>query len=171
MYYMKNEVTRVRDGKKRCAWCRILLPLFGRLFIGGLFLSAGIAKVISIESARDFFSTVFPSLVQPSGIPYLDILLYTVIVIEIVAGLLLILGWKTHKNATILSLFTIGTVFLVHNSFDDPSFGKNLAIVGGLLYIMAYGPGKISIDCRPSSEGAILPRTNSASDEAEEIIV
>jgi uncharacterized membrane protein YphA (DoxX/SURF4 family) len=35
---------------------------------------------------------------------------------------------------------------LIHNSFSDTSLLKNIAILGGLCYLLGHGPGRISAD-------------------------
>ncbi len=88
------------------------------------------------------------STVTSLSLPYPLLLTYVVIGIEIICGSLLVAGLLTHIGASLLALFTILTILFVHNSFSDTSLFKNIAILGGLCYIMGHGPGRISVDYR-----------------------
>jgi putative oxidoreductase len=50
----------------------------------------------------------------------------------------------------LLFLFMIPTTLIFHTNFGDPNqmihFLKNLAIMGGLLYVAGYGAGRLSMD-------------------------
>jgi putative oxidoreductase len=52
--------------------------------------------------------------------------------------------------AALLTLLALGTAFFVHLAAGDPAnllhFYKNLAIAGGLLYIVACGAGRVSVE-------------------------
>ncbi|QLH42174.1 MAG: DoxX family protein [Coxiellaceae bacterium] len=75
--------------------------------------------------------------------------------IEIVAALMILLGWKARFGAFILVIYLLVITFAFHHFWDLQSvteaqtemhhFGKNLIIIGGLLYVMAFGPGKICL--------------------------
>ncbi|HYF10058.1 MAG TPA: DoxX family protein, partial [Candidatus Paceibacterota bacterium] len=64
----------------------------------------------------------------------------------------LLLGYKTRWGAWALIVFTLVASAIFHNFLKDASqivmFLKNLALVGGLLYVAAYGPGLWSLDSR-----------------------
>ena len=115
--------------------------LLGRILIGGMFLLAGLNKLTG-----DMAGTA--GYMQSAGVP--TELLWPVIVLELGAGLALILGWKTRLAALALAVFTVLAAVLFHNNFGDQTqmilFMKNLAIVGGLLYIYANGAGSTSVD-------------------------
>jgi hypothetical protein len=38
-------------------------------------------------------------------------------------------------------------------------FLKNLSMMGGLLYVMTYGPGRVSIDAREETTGERIPES------------
>jgi putative oxidoreductase len=52
--------------------------------------------------------------------------------------------------ASVMAVFTVVLAITFHRNFADPNqmihFLKNIAIVGGLLQVMAFGGGKFSID-------------------------
>jgi Predicted membrane protein len=72
------------------------------------------------------------------------------IILEILFPLFLIVGYKTKWAASIMALFTFTVTIVFHTDFSESMqlilFLKNIAIVGGFMIIVAYGPGKISLD-------------------------
>lgn len=117
-------------------------PLIARLLIGGMFLYAGIMKVTGFEGTVGYISSV--------NLPSPEILAVIAIIIEIVCGLLVILGYRIAKAAAALVVFTLlATIFFHTNTSDPVQFAmmtKNLAIIGGLLYMMTFGAGHITIE-------------------------
>jgi putative oxidoreductase len=77
------------------------------------------------------------------------------LVIELVGGLAILTGLFTRFTAWIVFLYLIPTTFLFHNFWAVQGadridamihFEKNLAIMGGLVLLAAFGPGAYSID-------------------------
>jgi putative oxidoreductase len=107
----------------------------GRILIGLLFFASGLSMLLMTGPAgtAEYFASL--------GIPLAGIVVWLVIAVKIVAGLAIILGYRVGLAASSLILFTIGATIAAHRDFADPNLLKNLAIVGGLMYLMAYGPG------------------------------
>ena len=123
-----------------------LLPLAGRLLIAALFLVAGIRKVMMFSMSVGYFTKL--------GFPMPEVMTVIAIAIEIGGALALILGWKTRAAALLLALFTVIATFMAHRfwEFDAAQqanqlnhFLKNAAIIGGLLFVAASGPGRVSV--------------------------
>ena len=59
-------------------------------------------------------------------------------------------GYKTKWAASVMALFTFVVAIIFHTDFDEGMqmifFLKDIAIAGGFMIIVAYGPGKISLD-------------------------
>jgi putative oxidoreductase len=110
--------------------------LVGRVLIGLLFLLAGYNKLSGDAGVNGFASGL-----DGMGLPVPVLLAWLVVLIEIVGGAALILGYRVGHAAGALLIFTFLTLVVVHNSMNDPMLFKNLAIMGGLLYVMAYGAG------------------------------
>ena len=83
---------------------------------------------------------------------YFGALLPLVILLEVVGGLTLMLGWQTRITAFLLAGFTIVATLIFHSNLGDQTqmlfFLKNLAIAGGLLLVALHGAGPWSIDNR-----------------------
>jgi putative oxidoreductase len=127
-----------------------LAALIGRILLALMFLLAGIGKI-----GAGFAGTV--GYIGSVGLPLPQALAVGTIVLEIVAALLLIVGWKTRWAALALALFTVAAAVLFHNYWAMPAdkqmmqqimFMKNLAVVGGLLMLAVAGPGAWSVDRR-----------------------
>lgn len=109
--------------------------LVGRVLMGALFLVAGIQK---LQGGADGVAGMIAS----AGLPLPMLLAWLTIFIEIVAGAMLILGYRVRKAAGALIIFTLVATVSFHLDMQDVNLLKNLAIVGGLMYVLAYGPGQ-----------------------------
>ncbi|MEW5790262.1 MAG: DoxX family protein [Pseudomonadota bacterium] len=122
-------------------------PLLGRILLVLLFLLSGYHKVAG------FFQTA--GYMASKGLPMIEVLLVLSILVELGGALMILLGWRARWGALALFLWMIPVTFIFHNFWAvDPAqmqnqmnhFMKNLAIMGGLLYVMSYGSGPYSID-------------------------
>ena len=124
------------------------LALLGRLLLAALFLPAGVGKLLGgVAGTADYIAS--------KGLPMPEVLAVATIALEIVAGLMLLLGFKTRWAACALALFTLAAGLLFHNYWTMPEaqqmvqklmFNKNLAIAGGLFVLAAFGAGSLSLD-------------------------
>jgi putative oxidoreductase len=111
---------------------------FGRILMGLLFFVSGLTMLLlqGPANAAAFFTSL--------GVPFAEILVWPVIILKIVAGGAIMVGKRTTEAAAALIVFTLIATLLAHLDFNDPmqmtQALKNLAIVGGLLYLMAFGP-------------------------------
>ena len=116
-----------------------IIEFFGRLLLSALFLIEGFEK-ISIQEDVIMYMDDY-------GVP--GILFLPALVLEILFPLLLIVGYKTKWTALIMALFTFVVAIIFHTDFSDGvqlMFLKDIAIAGGFMIIVAYGPSKISLD-------------------------
>ncbi len=117
-----------------------VIELAGRILLGHIFLLAGMNKISAYDGTAGYMEAM--------GVP--GMLLPLVILLEIVGGLALIIGFKTRWAAIALAGFTVLAAILFHADFSDQIqmilFMKNWAITGGLLLVYVYGAGEISID-------------------------
>jgi putative oxidoreductase len=121
-----------------------VLALIGRMLIAALFLPSGLSKLAAPAATQAYITAM--------GLPAPALVCYGAMVIELVGGILLIVGFQTRFAAYGLAIFTLLAAFLFHTNFADQNqmihFFKNFAIVGGLLYVGVLGAGKISLDRR-----------------------
>ncbi len=117
-----------------------ILDLTGRIFISLIFLISGINKIVNYEG-----TIVWMESMGMSGI-----FLIPAIILEVVAPILIILGYKVKISAALLCIFCILTAIIFHNDFSNQmqfiSFMKNIALAGGLLFIVANGAKNFSLD-------------------------
>ena len=126
------------------------LALLGRLLLAYVFIPAGIGKL-----GAGFAGTV--GYIASKGLPMPEVLAALAIVVEIGAGIALLIGFKTRWSALLLALFTLGAAVFFHNYWGVPAdqqmvqklmFTKNLGIAGGLLAMAALGGGALGLDGR-----------------------
>lgn len=121
--------------------------LLGRILIAAIFLWAGTGKIAGFEG------TV--ARITAAGLPMAHVFAIITIAFEIGAAVLLILGFGTRIVALALAGFCLATAVLFHNYWaaapaqainQQVHFMKNIAMVGGLLFVFVTGAGKLSID-------------------------
>ena len=114
----------------------------GRVLLAALFLVSGIQKL--------FVPAMIQGYIASAGLPLPSLVYAITVVIEIGAGALLLVGFRTRLMAWVLAAFTVAAAFIFHRALGDPNqfvhFLKNLAIAGGLLHIAALGAGTFSLD-------------------------
>jgi putative oxidoreductase len=124
-------------------------PLAGRVLLALIFVISGFGKITGFEGTVGYIAS--------KGLPLPQLGAIIAIVIELGAGLLLLAGWQARWAATALFLFLIPTTLLFHDFWSytgsqarmqQIQFMKNLAIMGGMLYVMAFGAGALSVDNR-----------------------
>jgi len=117
-----------------------IVELIGRILLSALFLIEGIGKISMQEDVMMYMENY--------GIP--GILFIPAVILEILFPLLLIVGYRTKWAASIMALFTFTVAIIFHTDFSEGMqlvfFLKDIAIAGGFMIIVAYGPGKISLD-------------------------
>ena len=122
-------------------------PFVGRLFIGVPFMVSGLGKLAAYGATTAFIGS--SNLPLPAPLAYAG-----AVAVEIGCGLLVVVGYQTRTVATVLALFCLATAIFFHTKFADPNqmfhFIKNLVMTGGVLQLVAYGAGAISIDNRRS---------------------
>ncbi len=122
-------------------------PLIARTFIAIIFIQTGIASMTSFADMQQQIAS--------AGIPIAFLVALCTVVFEIVGGLSLVLGYKARIGAVLLLLFLTPATLMFHNPIADPdemiSFMKNLAIIGGLLMVIVYGSGPVSLQQQAAS--------------------
>jgi len=118
-----------------------VIELIGRLFLGHIFLLAGVNKIGAGYAGTAGY---MDSMGVPGG------LLPVVIALEIIGGLMVIVGFKVKWAAYALAGFSIMAAVIFHANLAEQMqmilFMKNFAIAGGLLLLSVHGAGVLSID-------------------------
>ena len=117
-----------------------IFDLTGRVFISGVFLLSGFNKIGSYDGTMGWMESF--------GLP--GFLLIPAIILEIIAPILIIIGYQTRIAAGALSLFCLATAIIFHTDFSDQmqfiAFMKNLALAGGFLFLVVNGAKGYCLD-------------------------
>ncbi|PRB76190.1 DoxX family protein [Pseudomonas sp. MYb185] len=123
--------------------------LLARILLMVLFLLSGWPKLTGFSGTVAYMASL--------GAPLPAVAAAVAVVMEILAAILLIIGFYTRPVALLYALFVLGTALIGHQYWTmvDPERGanmtqffKNISIVGGLLLLVVTGPGKYSVDGR-----------------------
>ena len=121
-------------------------PLAGRILIAFIFIFAGIGKLTGFEGTVGYISS--------KGLPVPQLAAIAAIIVELGGGILLVAGWKARWAAAAMLVFTGMAALLFHNFWAVPPdqvqnqmihFMKNISMMGGLLFVVVYGSGPLSV--------------------------
>jgi putative oxidoreductase len=140
-----------------------LLPA-GRVLLSLIFVLSGISKIMDWPETVQFMQT--------QGLPMVPLLLGAAIVVEILGGLSVLIGWHARWGAWLLFLYLIPVTLILHNfwaftgaeqQMQLVNFLKNLAIMGGLLLVAAYdGAAWVSVRETEAVSDAAAPQRRRA---------
>lgn len=123
------------------------VALVGRILMAIIFLTAGFGKLVAFQGTAGYIAS--------QGVPLPQLATAGTIALELGGGLMLVLGWRARWAAVALLVFTGVAGAIFHAFWSAPTaqyqdqlihFQKNLAMMGGLLYIALHGSGPLSID-------------------------
>jgi putative oxidoreductase len=123
--------------------------LAARVLISQIFLISGFMKFLDWSGTEEQMAKQ-----QMFWIPFF---LVAAALVEIGGGLSLLLGYMTRPAALLLFLYLIPVTLTFHHFWSYPPekqqeqmffFLHNLALMGGLLWVMAWGPGPLSLDLK-----------------------
>lgn len=119
-----------------------IIAIAGRLLLASLFLISGLSKLAAPAATLAY--------IHAAGLPLPQLAYAVAIVVELGFGLTLVAGYRTRLVAAVMAVFTLATAFAFHMHVGNPDqtihFLKNLSITGGLLQLVAHGPGSFSVD-------------------------
>jgi putative oxidoreductase len=124
-------------------WADVL----GRIGLALLFIWSGYTKLA--------YTAANLAYMKAYGMPAAEVLIWPAALFELVAGAMLILGWKARWAALALAAYTVIATLIFHAYWNVPAdqvldtqthFMKNVAIVGGLLFVFAHGPARFAIE-------------------------
>ena len=129
------------------------LALVGRVLLCPIFLFSGANKLMDWSRTADHMAA--------EGMVAVQVLLAGAVAFELFGGAAVLLGCYTRLGALALVAFLVPTTLIFHDfwTFADQArmsqmqhFMKNVTIMGGLLVLAAFGPGRFSVDaCRGES--------------------
>jgi putative oxidoreductase len=123
------------------------LALVARILLAAIFISAGFSKVMGFDGVTAYIAS--------KGLPVPMIIAGLTIVLEILGGLAIVIGYKARIAGLLLGLFTLLAALIFHNFWTFPPeqvylqnimFMKNLSMAGGLFLLTVFGAGGYSID-------------------------
>jgi putative oxidoreductase len=123
------------------------MMLVGRMLLSAIFLVAGTRKLLTVAATTGYMAKL--------GFPAPEVMTWIAILIEIGAGLMLLVGWRARIAAWALIVFVAIATLMAHRFWQfEPAqlqnqlnhFLKNLALIGGLLYVVSFGAGRYSVD-------------------------
>jgi putative oxidoreductase len=128
------------------------LLALGRVLMSGLFVWGGYGKLMAPGATAQYLAL--------AGVPLPGVTVWVAILVELVGGIMLLVGFKTQWVAGLLAVWSLITGFAVHlvagvTSADTMiandnmiHFYKNLAMAGGFMFVLVYGAGRVSVDGR-----------------------
>jgi len=120
------------------------LALIGRVLIAAIFLLSGAAKLADPAGTTAYIAS--------AGLPLAPLAFVGAALVELAGGLALVLGYRTRQVAAALALFSLLAALTFHSALSDQNqfihFFKNIAMAGGLLQVVAFGGGRLSLDAR-----------------------
>lgn len=123
-------------------WLKAFAVLIGRILLVLIFLKSGVGKIENFQGTAQYMASY--------GMPYTNFFLVGAIFFELVGGITVILGYFARFGTLLLLIFLIPTTLIFHNIFVDPKmmiqFIKNVSMFGGILVLLAVGPGRLSLD-------------------------
>ena len=125
------------------------LPLLARIAICLIFIQAVFGKIFGWSGQAAYMAR--------HGISPIPPLLAAALAIELIGVLSLLLGYQVRLAALVMAVYLCIVSVMLHNfwaaglsemaqGMAQTEFMKNIGIVGGLLMIVACGPGRFSLE-------------------------
>lgn len=130
------------------------LPALGRILLAVIFLQGGIRKLIAVGATAANMAN--------HGVPYSDILVWGAIILELGGGIMLTVGLFARWAALAFFFYTLVLALIFHHFWtlngaafaaERTAFFEHLSLMGGLLFVVAFGPGAYSLDGRAARAG------------------
>lgn len=114
----------------------------GRAGLAAIFLIFGWAKLTHHAGTVQAFAH--------DGIQATQAAYIVAVAVELGGGLAILLGWRTRSVALGMAVYCLATAAIAHYHPNDVgqmiNFWKNVAMAGGFLQLVAWGPGRLSLD-------------------------
>src|SRR5438093_11717754 len=116
-----------------------ITTILGRICIALIYLLSGFGKIMQPGQTQGYMTS--------KGMPMVPLLFVLAIIVELAGGLSILLGIKARWGAVMLLVYTLIAGLIFHNFWASPAaemqnqmahFLKNIAIIGGLVFVIAY---------------------------------
>ncbi len=133
----------------------------GRVLLSLIFIMSAVGKLQAWQGTAQMMAD--------RGLPAPDVLLSVAVGLELVGGVLIVLGLYARWGAIVLLLFLVPVSLIMHNFWALPAdqardqminFMKNVSIAGGLVFLLAVGAGPVSIDAMRERRASKAPRSS-----------
>ncbi len=132
-------------------------PLVVRVLVGVVMAAHGLQK---LQGGPANFGQGLAGL----GVPLPELMAYVVTFVELIGGVLLIVGLLSRVAALLLTIDLVVAILLVKVNIGllSPSDGSgvgaelDLALIAGFLVILLAGPGRLSVDNALGYEGDLV---------------
>ncbi len=118
--------------------------LIGRALLAAIFIIMGAMKIPGFAGMVAWTASF--------NVPMPEVAVALAILIELGGGLMILAGWHTRLAAKALVLFLVVVTAIFHSNIADQMqltmALKNLSILGGVLILIAHGPGAYSFDAK-----------------------
>jgi putative oxidoreductase len=135
----------------------------GRIFLPVYFIVAGIQTLFNVqpiaalvaEAGVPLPDDLVQSLPLIGSVPKYVLLGYLLAALEVICGLMVLVGLKARWAALVLLVYSACSIFFVHHFWDmeAAAFAQNqdsallhLSVIGGLLLLVAGGSGPSAMD-------------------------
>ena len=121
--------------------------LVARILLMVLFVMFGWSKLTGFSGTVAYMTS--------TGAPAPELSAVIAVVMELVVGIALVVGFYTRPLALLLAIYTLGAAIIGHHYWNMTGamqydnmihFYKNMAMAGGFCYVVAFGAGKLSVD-------------------------
>ncbi len=119
-----------------------------RLMISSVFIMSGVSKIFNFAGTKQYMIAYGMKM-------FTSFFLVAAIFLELAGSLSLLLGYKTKWGSIALLIFLLPATIIFHTDFSQQlqviMFTKNLTTIGGILLLLYYGPGTLSLDNKKSN--------------------
>jgi len=132
----------------------------GRVLIASLFLISGWGMLMNFSGSVQMIASV--------GVPMAEVATVIALFLKLGGALMVLTGFHARIGAWMLIAFTALATIFFHMDWSQQMqqvmFLKNLAIIGGLLYVVKFGPGAWSYHQHCTLLGGICPECKDCND-------
>ncbi|MFD1122856.1 DoxX family protein [Methylophilus flavus] len=118
------------------------VSFMGRVLLSLIFVISGMTKLLDPAGTIAY--------IESAHLPLPQIAYAVALFVELGLGFALLVGFRSQLAAAGIAIFTFVTALTFHSNMADPvqviMFLKNITIIGGLLVVIAFGPGGYSVD-------------------------